>query len=325
MTPMFNLDFLNFSNTEIVNDLKTKGYFVFEQALTEQYVDELLQEVDFEQILVNTNDVGVVIASDIKFLTHCLANSRKAYDVITSTKVLDICKEYFTDSYKLTNHRIYKTTKKGHMPWHTDNNLQSGKQLSAKHNMSGLLFLFYLSDVTTRAFQLVKNSQAWSGNYRHEIYLSDSFIQNNYSQDILTFPIKKGSVIICDIHAVHRAEPFKDEDYARYTLLFQIDEVGSDHVGHGEKNLVNTEYLDNVTPEVMDYLGFGFRRDYPAFPNTSVATMKLSDVWKVQKQLFLQTFQVLTKKLVINILPGGVIVNVKRIIWNFKSNRSKIE
>lgn len=320
---MFNLNFISASTSEIVNDLKTKGYFVFEQALTEQYVDELLQEIDFEQILVNTNDVGVVIASDIKFLTHCLANSKKAYDVITSRKVLDICKGYFTDSYKLTNHRVYKTSKKGHMPWHTDNNLQSGKQLSAKHNMQGLLFLFYLSDVTTNAFQLVKKSQNWSRDYQHEIYLSDSFIESNYSQDVLTLPMKKGSVIVCDIHAVHRAEPFKDEDYTRYTLLFQVDQVGSEYVGHGEKNLVNTEYLDNVTSELMDYLGFGFKRNYPAFPNSSIATMKLPDVWKLQKRLLSQTFQALSTKLAINLLPGGIVVNVKRMIWNLNSNRSK--
>jgi ectoine hydroxylase-related dioxygenase (phytanoyl-CoA dioxygenase family) len=319
---MFNSAFSNFSTTEIVKDLKTKGYFVFEQALNEQYVDELLQEIDFDRILINTNDVGVVIASDIKFLTHCLANSKKSYDVISSRKVLDICKEYFIDSYKLTNHRVYKTSKKSHMPWHTDNNLQSGKQLSAKHNMPGLLFLIYLSDVTTNPFQLVKNSQTWSPNYQHEIYLSDSFIENSYSQDILTLPMKKGSVIVCDIHAVHRAEPFKDKDYTRYTLLFQVDQVGNEYIGHGEKNLVNTEYLENVTPELMDYLGFGFKRDYPAFPNSSIATMKLPEVWNMQKQLLSQTFQALTKKLAINLLPGGVIVNAKRMIWNLKLNRS---
>jgi hypothetical protein len=319
---MFDFNFVNYDTTGIVNDIKTKGYFVFEQALNEHYVDELLKEIDFDRILVNTNDVGVVIASEIKFLTHCLANSKKAYDVITSRKILDICKEYFTDDYKLTNHRVYKTTKRSHMPWHTDNNLQSGKQLSAKHNMPGLLFLIYLSDVTNNAFQLVKNSHNWSHDYQHEIYLSDSFIENNYSQDILSLPMKKGSIVVCDIHTVHRAEPFHDEDYTRYTLLFQVDQVGSEYVGHGEKNLVNTEYLDNVTPELMEYLGFGFKRDYPAFPNSSIATMKLPEVWQVQKQLLSQTFQALSKKLAIKLLPGGVIVNAKRMIWNFKSNRS---
>lgn len=173
--------------------------------MTTQHVEELLQEIDFNQILLNTNDVGVVTAQNIKFLTHCLAKSKKTYDIITSRKILDICREYFNDTYKLTNHRVYQTSKSSHMPWHTDNNLQVGKQLVKKHNMPGLLFLFYLSDVTTNAFQYIKDSHNWSHKYNNDIYLSDSFIDSNYSQDILTLPMPKGSLILCDIHGIHRA------------------------------------------------------------------------------------------------------------------------
>ncbi|MFH7024922.1 MAG: phytanoyl-CoA dioxygenase family protein [Heteroscytonema crispum UTEX LB 1556] len=316
---MFNLDFLNISTSRIVNDLKSKGYFVFEEALEEQYIDELLQEVDFNYILVNNNDVGVVIAQNIKFLTHCLASSKKTYDIITSKKILDICKEYFDDNYKLTNHRVYQVYQKAHMPWHTDNNLQSGKQLVAKHNMPGLLFLFYLSDVTTNAFQYLKGSHKWSSKYDHEIYLSDDFIEKNYKNDILSFPMKKGSLIICDIHGIHRAEPFQDDNYNRTTLLFQVDQVGSEYVGHGEKNLVNTEYLDNLTPEVMDYLGFGFKRTYPAFPNSSVATLKPQDILALQKKLLPQTIEAFFKYIVNYLLPAKVIINAKRILWYLKS------
>lgn len=232
---MFNLNFINVSSNQIVNDVKTKGYFVFEQALTEQYVDEMVQEVGFNQILVNTNDVGVVIAQNQKFLTHCLANSKRIYDIITCQKVLDICKRYFNDIYKLTNHRIYQTYKNGHMPWHTDNNLQVGKELVAKHDMPGLLFLFYLSDVTKNAFQYVNDSHQWSHKYDHEIYLSDSFIEDNFKNDIISFPMKKGTLIACDIHGIHRAEPFQDKNYSRTTLLFQVDQVGNKYLGHGEK------------------------------------------------------------------------------------------
>lgn len=316
---MFNLDFLNISTSRIVDDLKNKGYFVAEEALEEQYIDELLQEVDFNSILVNNNDVGVVISQNIKFLTHCLASSKKTYDIITERKILDVCKGYFDDNYKLTNHRVYQVNQKAHMPWHTDNNLQSGKQLVAKHNMPGLLFLFYLSDVTTNAFQYLKYSHNWSSKYDHEIYLSDDFIETNYKNDILSFPMKKGSLIICDIHGIHRAEPFQDDNYNRTTLLFQVDQVGSEYVGHGEKNLVNTEYLDNLTPEVMDYLGFGFSRTYPAFPNSSVATLKPEDIFALQKKLLPQTIEAFLKYLVNSLLPAQVIINAKRIRWNLKS------
>ncbi|WP_193195802.1 phytanoyl-CoA dioxygenase family protein [Nostoc sp. MG11] len=318
---MFSLSFLNSSTSQIVSDLKTKGYFVCEQALIEQCVEELLQEVDFNKILVNTNDVGVVIAYDQKFLTHCLAHSKKSFDIITSQKVLDICKQYFDDNYKLTNHRIYQTSKVGNMPWHTDNNLQIGKKLVSKHDMPGLLFLFYLSDVTKNAFQLVKDSHIWSPKFNHEIYLTESFIDSKYKKDILTFSMKKGTLILCDIHAVHRAEPFQDKTYTRSTLLFQVDQVGSEYVGHGEKNIVNTEYLDNLNLEVMEYLGFGFKRNYPAFPSTSAATMTPEDIFSLQKQLLPQMFKAFTKKLVTSLLPGKIVVNIKRILWLLKDNK----
>jgi Phytanoyl-CoA dioxygenase (PhyH) len=320
---MFNPDFVNFSTSEIVNDLKIKGYFAFEQAITPQYVEDLLQEINFNQLLLNNNDVGVVTAQDIKFFTHCLAGSKKTYDVITSRQVLDVCKEYFTDDYKLTNHRVYQTSQNSHMPWHTDNNRQIGRQLSEKHNMPGLLFLFYLSDVEKNAFQYIKDSHKWSRKYSHEIYLSDSYIDNTYSKDILTFPMRKGSLILCDIHGIHRAEPFQDKTYNRTTLLFQVDQVGSENVGHGEKNLVNTEYLDNLTPEVMDYLGFGFKRDYPAFPNTSIATMKLQDIVELQKQLLPKTLEALNKNILKSLLPAEAVINAKRLLWHFKSKSSK--
>jgi hypothetical protein len=318
---VFNLNLTNASTTQIVNDLKNKGYFAAEEALEEQYIDELLQEVDFNSILVNNNDVGVVIAQNIKFFTHCLASSKKTYDIITSRKILEICKEYFDDNYKLTNHRVYQVNQKAHMPWHTDNNLQSGKQLAAKHNMPGLLFLIYFSDVTTNAFQYLKGSHKWSSKYDHEIYLSDDFIEKNYKPDILSFPMKKGSLIISDIHGIHRAEPFQDDNYNRTTLLFQVDQVGSEYVGHGEKNLVNTEYLDNLTPEVMDYLGFGFSRNYPAFPNSSVATLKPQDILALQKRLLPQTVEAFFKYIVNSFLPANVIINAKRILWDLKQNK----
>jgi Phytanoyl-CoA dioxygenase (PhyH) len=316
---VFNLKFTNASTNSIVNDLKNKGYFAAEEVLEEQYIDRLLQEVDFNYILVNNNDVGVVVAQNNKFLTHCLANSKKTYDIITSRKVLDICKGYFDDNYKLTNHRVYQVNQKAHMPWHTDNNLQSGKQLVAKHNMPGLLFLIYLSDVTRNAFQYLKNSHKWSTKYDHEIYLSDDFVEKNYKNDVLSFPMKKGSLIICDIHGIHRAEPFQDDNYNRTTLLFQVDQVGSEYVGHGEKNLVNTEYLDNLTPEVMNYLGFGFPRTYPAFPNSSAATLKPQDILALQKRLLPQTIEAFFKYIVNSLLPAEIIINAKRILWYLKS------
>ncbi|MDY7021291.1 MAG: phytanoyl-CoA dioxygenase family protein [Cyanobacteriota bacterium] len=325
---MYTSTFQEVTTAKIVNSLQNQGFFVLENAITEQYINELLQEVNFDQVLVNANDVGVVWAKHQKFLTHCLAQSKQAYDLITSPEILAICKNYFQDRYVLINHRIYQTHKISHMPWHTDNNQQVGRKLSSKHNRPGLLFLFYLSDVTTNPFQLIKNSHLWSQQYNNEIYISDQFVKENYQKDILTFPLKKGSLIICNIHAVHRAEPFQDDNYTRTTLLFQVDQVGSDCIGHGEKNLVNTEFLDDLTPEIMNYLGFGYKTDYPAFPNTSVATLTTQDIITLQRQLLPSTLKAMGKNLALNVLPGEVLIQLKRWLWNFnkqQTNRVKVK
>ncbi|WP_413167499.1 hypothetical protein ACL6C3_12560 [Capilliphycus salinus ALCB114379] len=194
--------------------------------------------------------------------------------------------------------------------------------------MPGLLFLFYLSDVSKNPFQLVKDSHLWSHKHDSEIYLSDHFVQENYKQDIISFPLKKGSLILCNIHAVHRAEPFKDNNYSRETLLFQVDQVGANNIGHGETNLVNTEFIDRLTPEIMNYLGFGYKTDYPAFPNTSVATMTTQDIITLQRKLLPLTLQAIAKNFALNLLPGEAIIQIKRLLWNLKKkqiNRTKIK
>jgi hypothetical protein len=316
--PYFN----SLDSTKIVSTLKDKGYFVFENVLKEPFIDQLLGKIDFNKVLINTNDAGVVTANNIKYLTHCLTHSPEVYDIITHPKVLDICDKYFDNKYKLTNHRVYQTKGHQHMPWHTDNNSQNGTQFSGKHSMRGLLFLFYLSDVTKNAFQFIQNSHKYSDNYDNERYLDNRFIERKFSNDIVTFKMKKGSLILCDTHGVHRAEPYNDKNYSRTTLLFQVDEVGEDNEGHGEKNLINTEYLKNLTPQVMDYLGFGFNRSFPAFPNTSIATLPLADILEVQKQVIAQAFSAITKNLVKRILPGEALVKAKRIKWLLKSKKS---
>lgn len=314
--------FKNTPISEVVSAIETQGYYFFEDVLTEQYVDQLLEEINFDHILVNNNDVGVVSSGTQKFLTHCLAKSKKAYDLITCRKVLDICNAYFTDKYQLTNHRFCQTRRSFHMPWHTDNNLQLDSQLSGKHPMSGLLFLFYLSDQNLSPFQYVKGSHTWSHDYDNEIYLSDRWVETHHSEDILTFKMSKGSLIICDIHGIHRAVPFYDRHHFRNILLFQVDQIGKNYIGHGEQNLINTEFIDNPSTELFGYLGFGVKRNYPAFPNSSAASMTIQDLLVLQQQLLPLMLKAIAKSLAKTVLTGEMIVGIKRTIWAFKTRNS---
>lgn len=306
---------------ETANAVREHGFYYSPSALSEQYVDQMLADVNFDQLLLNHNDVGVVTSGTQKFLTHCLAKSKRAYDLITSQQVLDICNAYFSDKYRLTNHRFCQTRSTFHMPWHTDNNLQLGSQLSGKHNMPGLLFLFYLSEQNQSPFQYIKDSQRWSHQYDDQIYLGDQWVEEKYRSEVLTFNLTKGSLIICDTHGIHRAAPFCDREHVRNILLFQVDQVGDQYTGHGEQNLVNAEFIDHLSPEISDYLGFGARRDYPAFPNSSAATMTIRDLINLQKQLLPLTAKAVTKSLVKMLLPGEVMVELKRLAWAVKTKR----
>lgn len=320
---MYTNQFDDISTTEIIASIHGKGYYAFNEALTNQYVDQLLKEVDFDEILVNHNDVGVVISGTQRFLTHCLAKSKSTYDLITSQRVLDICDSYFTERYQLTNHRFCQTRKTFHMPWHTDNNLQTGRQLSGKHQMPGLLFLFYLSEINQSPFQYIEDSHNWSQQYSHEIYLTDRWVEAHHKEKVLNFRMPKGSLVICNIHGIHRAAPFCDPHHIRNILLFQVDQVGNGHIGHGEQNLIDTAFIDNPSIALFNYLGFGVRRDYPAFPNSSVATMTAKDLLNLQRQLLPLTLKALAKDLVKTLLPGEAIVNLKRAAWTLRSKASK--
>ena len=319
---MYSSQFLDTENEIILEEIKNKGIYTCEAAITAAFTNRLLNNINFKNILLNENDTGVVTLNDHKFLSHCLATSEEVYKIITSDKVLEICDKYFTKKYRLVNHRVYQTNKKQHLPWHSDNNKHSGTEYDGKHSMPGLLFMFYLTDVSQNAFQFIEGSHKVSKNYTDQRFLSTKYVEDNYSKDVRTFKMSKGSFLLCDTHGLHRAEPFNDERYSRTTLLFQVDEVGDDLEPHGEKNLLNAAYLKNLSPQLMQYLGFGYDKSYPAFPNSSLGTLPFSTLIGIQKRVISGLFTVGLKSLITRILPGERLINARRLFWKLKSQIS---
>jgi hypothetical protein len=314
---MFSPKFNEVAASEIISEVRSVGYWTMGGAYDSSYVDTMLGEIDFDGYLVNSNAMGVVCASTQRFVSHCLATSKRAYDIITSERVLEICRAYFDGPFKLTNQRIYQTHSEGHMPWHTDNNCQSGSVLTGKHQLQGLLFLIYLSDVTENAFQILRNSQEWSKKHTGN-YFSDHFIESNHKDDVMTFENVRGTLFVCDIHAIHRATPFKNKDYERFTLLFQVDAVSPEYPEHGEKLLVNTAFVGRQDGEVLNYLGFGKPAGYPTFPCTSAATMAMRDLWAMQRALIPKAIQAGVKACAKALIPGTLLVNLKRWKWRLR-------
>jgi len=312
---LFNSTFNNSDFKIVANELKFgKGYFVFEEALTDQTVSAINSAAPIENLLVNSNNLGYVRAHWAKYLSHTLALSKECYDVVTSENIRSVCRNFFDNPYKISNQRIYETHTKSHLPWHTDNNLQTGNKYKGKHNLPGLMFLFYLSDVSeTNPFQLIPDSHKWSEE-NNERFFTETFIEQNHGDNIVTVKAAKGTLILCNSHLIHRAEPFNKPGFSRLTYLFQVDEMSDEHLGHGERVLINPSFIDDTNPEILAFLGFGSRADYPAFPETSVATMLPDDMFALQKGILPKAFRGLMISLAKNIIPGAIINNFRKRI-----------
>lgn len=311
-TPEFELS----DSKAIADELKYgTGYRIFENALTLPTLEAVEGIGSLEKVLINNNDLGFVRAQWGKYLSNTLALSKECYQIVTSEQILGICRQFFDKPFKITNQRIYETNTKAHLPWHTDNNLQSGNKYKSKHELPGLMFLFYLTDVDkTNPFQLISGSHIWSDQNK-ERFFTDSFIEKKSTDDIRTIRAPKGSLIICNSHLIHRAEPFNQPGFRRLTYIFQIDEISESHLGHGERLLINPSFVDDTSAEKLTYLGFGSQADYPAFPDTSVGTLLPSDLYALQKQIVPMAIRVLMLALAKRIIPGAMLNKVRNRLY----------
>ncbi|KQS27041.1 phytanoyl-CoA dioxygenase family protein [Dyadobacter sp. Leaf189] len=304
---LFTPEFESANTQDIADELKNgSGYYVCREAVNAEVLTALMSGLPAFDCLVNNNHLGFVKAYNSNYLGHTLAVSRQCYHIVTSEKLRAICRSFFANPHKLCNQRIYQTHTASHLPWHTDNNLQSGNQFDGKHNMPGLMFMVYLSDVNeTNPFQLIPYSQNWSLSNRNQFF-QEQFIERNYGKDVVTVRAPKGTLIICSTNMVHRAEPFHKQGFKRLTFLFQVDEISAEHAGHGESLLVNPAFITDRNPEILNYLGFGIQSDYPAFPETSVSTMLVKDIVSLQRTILPKTVKSLMISVAKKVLPGAV-------------------
>lgn len=312
LTPVFDQS----DSETIADEIKhNTGYCIFEKAIAPEALMAIVDKIKVDGYLVNNNSVGVVRSASGNFLSHTLAVSKHCYDIVTSEKVRAICQNYFDRPYKVVNQRLYETHTKAHLPWHTDNNLQSGNSFGGKHPLPGIVFLFYLTDVSdTNPFQLIPGSHRWADEST-ERYFSDEYIERNYADKIVSVRAPKGTLIACNSHLVHRAEPFNRPGFSRYTFIFQVDEISDDYVGHGEPLLINPSFVNDTSPEILDYLGFGTQSDYLTLPHTSAATLSPQDLLRMQKSILPKALRGLVASTAKSLLPGSLLNIIRNRLY----------
>lgn len=307
---IFTEEFLRIDNSSIVNQVRDKGFFKYENALTSEFIENIESDVKKADLSLNRNNVaGVYFTHGNQFfLTHMLAASKSFYNYCTNFKVINFCKEIFGNLFRLKALRYYENFGGQHMQWHTDNRRYDKEKGETHTSAPGIIFLAYLSDVEDGEFQYIQKSHVWSGENKNHDY-TDEYINQNHKKDLVGFKGKKGTILIYNSWGVHRAKPTSNINFVRKTLFFQVEKDTS----HSEPIILNAEFLDNINDETRMYLGFGKRANNSVYPNTDIYTMPLN------KKTFSIFYKWLVSRMVLYI-PGFLRKKIRKF-YNIPSNK----
>lgn len=307
---VFTEQFLECENSNIVEEVRNKGFFKFENALTQEFINNINNDVKKADLSLNKNNVaGVYFTHGNQFfLTHMLAASKSFYDYCTSSKVMNFCKNIFGNFYRLKALRYYENFGGQHMQWHTDNRRYDVDNGETHTTAPGIIFLAYLSDVEDGEFQYIEKSHIWSGKNTHHDYTVD-YINNNYKNDVVGFKGKKGTILIYNSWGVHRAKPTINKNFVRKTLFFQVEKDTS----QSEPIILNAEFINNLSEDVKMYLGFGKKATNSVYPNTDIYTMPLN------KKTFGIIYKWILSRIILYI-PGFIRKKIRKI-YNIPSNK----
>ena len=304
---IFKKDFLNLDFKKISDEIKKNGFFSYDNALSENFINSIVNDVKTCGLSLNKNNIaGVYFTHGGQFfLTHMLAVSKSFFNYCTSEKVLNICSDFLGDEYRLKALRYYENFGGQIMQWHTDNRYYDTKSKGDTHTKTpGLIFLAYISDVNDGEFQYIKGSHIWSSKYNYNDY-SVKFVEENYLNDIVGFKKPKGSIVIYNTFGVHRAKPTSDKNFVRKTLFFQVDKK----IDHSTPILLKTEFLTKFDERIKLFLGFGKKSGQKIYPETDLNTMPFNKVTASE------IFKWLIGRFA-NILPGFIRKRIRNALKN---------
>lgn len=255
---IFTKNFIELKNEDITHSLITDGYFSVENALTEDFISSIESDVTNHRFLTNSNTLSGGYTNSQYFLVNMLACSQAFFSYCTNSKVLDVCEDLIGNLFRLKALRYYESYANTRMQWHTDSKTSVGFA-----PIPGLIFIAYITDVFDGEFQYVRGSHKWSSNR-----MQNDFSENFNSEDVQSFKMPKGSLIIYNTHGIHRAKPSDSSNFVRKSLFFQVD--GNDN---SEPLLINPSFMSDFDERVKMYLGFGRKASNTPFPHTDETTI----------------------------------------------------
>ena len=285
---IFNDQFINFDNKQIVSTLREDGVIFFKNAVKNNLLDLLLAEVDNNKFSVNKNWLSGVYTEYQYYVKHLLACSKSFYSLVSSPGIFNICDDFFENEYRLKAFRYYETYSKHKMAWHTDNKIlvknKTGSLLAEKKDIPGIIFIIYLDDVKDGEFQFVKKSHKKSNVDGSSDYNEKSLIVNKFKQtieefqnNVVSFKGGKGDLIIYDSHGIHRAKPVpNNKNFVRKSLFFSMDE----NLTSAEPSLLNPSYFDRLDNKTLKFFGFGLPSEDETYPDTNIKRLPIKIFFK---------------------------------------------
>jgi len=310
------LNTANVSVDEILKGIDENSYYLIEDAVPFAVIDRIEAELGLWKFPLNENDVHAVAIRHGAYFSHALAKSPTLFQLVTSPFIRQIARGRLGDDYRLKCHRVYSFYPGFNQPWHTDNKAHGVKE----SRLEGLVFIVYFKDVDDGELQLLRGSHRWNDRYEHSIFDED-VVHERYRDLITSFKRPRGTLIVYDAKAVHRAKPIQRKGWHRTSLFFQVDSFGGD----AEKLLLDASFLKDLSPDVCQFLGLGKPSSYPVAPSeTSLATFLPSQLLDVQKELLLAVAAT-SKRAAIDMIPRAFRHRLqhwfgKKVLWNTTFN-----
>lgn len=232
----------------LLDDLNKKGWFFVKAYVSAKHCDKIAKTLNSSKPNINSNGLKASFLGDTLFNTGVLAESKEAFEIVTSKKIRDLSKNFIQDNPVLKCIRSYQISKFHPIfQWHADN---KDPIYSKPDKSKGLVFILYLQDDYEKTFWLASNSFNSSSNKSANANLKQ-IAQWQKEDKILKFSAKKGDLLVFSQDLFHKHIIKKGRKLK--ALWWQV--VG-ESAGITERIILSSEFL-KCESELLNYLGSG--------------------------------------------------------------------